>query len=166
MDNLLIERPSYIITGITYKGLDPNRTNVLITTCPSASDMTAKVNTIMANRELFANMFSAIEVTDALGDFIAKHELTVRQSVKKEGIINEHTDANIVVYAYHCGRLIKSYVNSTDKALAVANNFTHLGWDVEIDNVDDWTVLFNSDYDFIEQADDGTLNALHIVEAI
>lgn len=161
MDNsLLLQKPEYTITGYVYgqKGCS------VIAECLTASDMTANVNSILANRETFGQYWDYIVVTDALEDHVATHELNGKRSIPMGNtIINSGADMELVVYASHCGRLIKSLAHNTDCALAIAHNFQRLGWDVEIDSADDWSVLFDSDYDFIEEQDDGSLKALYIV---
>lgn len=163
MDNsLLLQKPEYTITGYVYG----QKGQSVIDVCYSPSEMTAKVNSILANRETFAQYWDYITITDALDDHVATHELNAKRAIPNGSIIiNSGADMELTIFASHCGRLIKMHAHNTEVALAVAHNYQQLGWDVEIDSTDDWSVLFDSDYDFIEQREDGTYRALYIVGA-
>lgn len=163
MDNsLLLQKPEYTITGYVYG----QKGQSVIDVCYSHSEMTAKVNGILANRETYGQYWDYITITDALDDHVATHELNAKRTAPMGNIIiNSDTDMELTIYASHCGRLIKSQAHNTAVALALAYNYQQLGWDVEIDSTYDWNVLFDSDYDIIQEQADGSLKALYIVGA-
>ncbi len=78
-------------------------------------------------------------------------------------VLNSHSDIELTVYASRGGDLVKCRLHNTDIALAVAHNWMLLGWNIEIDDADNYTVYFDSDYDLIQLDDDGNYKAIYII---
>lgn len=163
MNNLQIERPAFTITGTGYDNLAPTST---IAVCKDKDDRESLVNFILNNRELFESKFYCIDVYDVYGSHVEHHVVATAKTlkaIKGNYVINSCIVLDCIVYAMHSGRLIKSQVHHTDTALAVAHHFINLGWDVEVVRADNCYTLFDSDYDFIQEMNDGSLKALFIV---
>ena len=77
--------------------------------------------------------------------------------------MNSHQDLDLIVYASKNGNMVKCRCHNTDAALSIADNWIILGYDVEIDDAENYKVYFDSDFDLITVDEYGNYKAVYLV---
>ena len=167
MSNLTIQKPEFIIIGHRISpDVEAGIACDVLAECPSATAMTSMVNVITANRAFYGRWFDFITIKDKDGDHVATHwlvEKPVTDEQKALLVMNSHQDLELVIYAHKAGKFARCRAHNTDIALAIAHNWQELGYDVEIDDSEDWKVYFDSETDFIIIDETGDYEAVYLV---